>query len=79
MEEGNLNFRKLAVKISNGLDPGNLGSGSSLRQIKNMMIISTALCTRAAIRGGLDADIAYDLSAKYIPLKPGVFCQKSSR
>lgn len=66
IEEGNLDFRKLAAKISNGLDPGNLGNGSSLRQIKNMMIISTALCTRAAIRGGLDADIAYSLSAKYI-------------
>ena len=66
IEEGNLEFVQQMTKMGSGLDLGEHGNGDSLRHMKNMIIISVALCTRAAIRGGLDADIAYHLSAAYI-------------
>ena len=37
-----------------------------LRQIKNMFIVSVTLASRAAIRGGMDADDALMLSDRYI-------------
>lgn len=37
-----------------------------LRQLKNNIIITTTLCTRAAIDGGLDYDTAYELSDRFI-------------
>ncbi len=39
---------------------------TALRQIKNNIIITTTLSTRAAIEGGLDYDTAYQLSDKFI-------------
>lgn len=39
---------------------------TALRQIKNNLIISTTLVTRAAIDGGLDYDTAYKLSDDFI-------------
>lgn len=41
-------------------------AATALRQIKNTAIISTTLCTRAAIEGGLDYDSAYQLSDYFI-------------
>ena len=46
-------------------NPGILAS-SALRQIKNNLIVTTTLATRAAIDGGLDYDTAYQLSDLYI-------------
>ncbi len=37
-----------------------------LRQMKNIFIVTATLCSRAAIRGGLDADDAFSLSDFYI-------------
>ena len=37
-----------------------------LRQLKNDIIITTTICTRAAIEGGLDYDSAYQLSDYFI-------------
>lgn len=37
-----------------------------LRQIKNTFIVTTTLASRAAIRGGMDVDDAFDLSDSYI-------------
>ncbi len=37
-----------------------------LRQIKNTCIVTTTLVSRAAIRGGMDVDNAFDLSDSYI-------------
>lgn len=37
-----------------------------LRQLKNTLIVSTTLCTRAAIEGGLDTDTAYRTSDEFI-------------
>ncbi len=39
---------------------------TALRQLKNNIIITTTLCTRAAIDGGLDYDTAYQLSDYFI-------------
>lgn len=39
---------------------------TALRQLKNNIIITTTLCTRAAIEGGLDYDTAYQLSDQII-------------
>lgn len=38
----------------------------NIRQLKNLFIVSATLTTRAAIRGGLDMETAYQLSDKYI-------------
>ncbi len=37
-----------------------------LRQMKNIFIVTATLCSRAAIRGGLDVDDAFSLSDFYI-------------
>lgn len=39
---------------------------TALRQLKNNIIITTTVCTRAAIDGGLDYDTAYQLSDYFI-------------
>ncbi len=39
---------------------------TSLRQAKNLFIINVTLATRAAVAGGLDEEIAYQLSDEYI-------------
>ena len=46
-------------------NPGVIGP-TALRQIKNNIIVSTTLATRAAIEGGLDTDTAYQLSDTFI-------------
>lgn len=66
IEEGNLDYRKQAGRLVTNGRVGNLGNGDSLRHLKNLVIVFTALCTRAAIRGGLDSEIAYTLSDQYI-------------
>ena len=43
-------------------------SNNAIRQLKNNIIINTTLCTRAAIDGGLEYDIAYELSDHFIQL-----------
>ena len=39
---------------------------TAVRQLKNNIIITTTICTRAAIEGGLDYDSAYQLSDYFI-------------
>ena len=45
---------------------GKLSVGDSLRQVKNLCIIHTASCSRAAIRGGLSPETSFTLSDRYI-------------
>lgn len=66
VENGNLNMKQFASQMSSGANLGSLGNGDPLRQFKNITIIFTALCTRAAIQGGLPVEIAYTLSDHYI-------------
>lgn len=57
-------FKRFAYSESN-FHVGVTGS-TALRQLKNNIIITTTLCTRAAIEGGLDYDTAYQLSDYFI-------------
>lgn len=66
VEDGNLNMKQFTSRMSSGAHLGSLGNGNPIRQLKNVTIIFTALCTRAAIRGGLPVNIAYTLSDRYI-------------
>lgn len=66
IEEGNLDYRKQAGRLVTNGRVGNLGNGDSLRHVKNLVLIFTSLCCRAAIRGGLDPEIAYTLNDQYI-------------
>ena len=45
---------------------GGVIAGDQLRQLKNTFIVSATLASRAAIRGGMDADDALSLSDAYI-------------
>ena len=45
---------------------GGILSPEYLRQMKNIFIVTATLCSRAAIRGGLDVDDAFSLSDFYI-------------
>jgi AraC-like DNA-binding protein len=66
VEEGNPDYKKLAGKLAAIGNLSNLGNNDSIRHYKNLTIIFTALCTRAAIRGGVPPEIAYTLSDNYI-------------
>ena len=57
-------FKNFAYNTSN-FHTGVAGS-TALRQLKNNIIITTTLCPRAAIEGGLDYDTAYQLSDYFI-------------
>ena len=45
---------------------GGILAPEHLRQMKNLFIVTATLCSRAAIRGGLDVDDAFSLSDAYI-------------
>ena len=66
VEEGNLNYQSLLGNYEALGKIGNLAPGNPLRQTKNTCIATVVLCSRAAIRGGLHPEIAYNLSNYYI-------------
>ncbi|MGT2800182.1 helix-turn-helix domain-containing protein [Streptococcus marmotae] len=66
VEEGNSNFREKLSELSLNRNVGHLSNNDSLRQVKNMILASVVLVSRAAIRGGLSPAIAYPLSDYYI-------------
>ncbi len=66
IEEGNLDYKKVIGNIMTTGDVGNFSKENSIRYIQDMNIIYTALCTRAAIRGGLSPETAYSMSDRYI-------------
>lgn len=66
IEDGNINYRKEKDRIISHGKVGKIASGDYLRQIKNAVIIHVALCSRAAIRGGLSPETAYLLSDRYL-------------
>lgn len=45
---------------------GGIVASDQLRQMKNILIVTATLCSRAAIRGGLDVEDAFSLSDFYI-------------
>ena len=66
VEDGNPDYKKIAGKLVTGGNVSALGNGNSMRHFRNITIIFTTLCTRAAIRGGLTPEVAFTLSDKYI-------------
>ncbi len=62
-EPGLKQFFTSSYKIDSGII-----ANSPLRNQKNIMIVSVALCCRAAIRGGLPSDLAFHMSDAYIQL-----------
>lgn len=68
VEDGNLEHRKLRSRFSSTGNVGKMSLDNPLRQVKNQIIVYTALCTRAAIRGGLPPETAYSLSDQYIQM-----------
>ena len=66
--EGDLNILEKMEKIPMNGKPGSMSPGNPLRQTKDEIIILTALCTRAAIQGGVTPETAYTLSDYYIQM-----------
>ncbi len=60
-EEGLKQFIQSSYKVTSGTI-----AGSSLRNYKNIMIVSATLVCRAAIRGGMAPELAFHLSDSYI-------------
>lgn len=66
VEEGNLHYKAAKARLLAFGNSVRYASGDYLRQAKNAVIVFTVLCSRAAIRGGLDADTAFLLNDRYI-------------
>lgn len=66
VREGNLQYRKELDHLASSGYTASFISRNDLRYMKNYVIIYTALCCRAAVQGGLDAETAYTLSDQYL-------------
>lgn len=66
IEEGNLDYRRRVGRLVGQGQMVPLGAGDTLRHVKNTIIIFSALCARASMRGGLSPEVAYTLSDRYI-------------
>ena len=66
VEDGNLNYREYMNRLALNGSVGKLSVNDSLRQMKNTIISSVVLVSRAAVRGGLQPELSYTLSDKYI-------------
>jgi YSIRK-targeted surface antigen transcriptional regulator len=65
IENGDLNSLKKLLEEPIPINPGVVANNSK-RQIKNIFIACTTLVTRSSIKGGLDIEMAYQLSDIYI-------------
>lgn len=66
VEDGNINYSD-AINNITGLSYGvKIAIGNPLRQAKDSVITFTALCCRAAIRGGLSAALSYNINDYYL-------------
>ncbi len=66
VEDGNPNWKDALNKISTLSFGTKIQSENPLRQAQDSVIIFVSLCTRAAIRGGLSPETAYNMSDYYI-------------
>ena len=66
IRSGNVEGLKAFFSNAFSLQTGKLAD-NTLRQEKNILIVSVTLATRCAIEGGLDIESAYQLSDVYIP------------
>jgi AraC-like DNA-binding protein len=70
VEEGNIAYiqEKNALMHQGDTERAIGGSGDYLRQAKNTVIIFITLCSRAALKGGLSPDTAYNLADSYVSM-----------
>lgn len=68
VEDGNLDYRSRMERLSSTGNVGKMSNGDPIRQAKNSVIVFIALCSRAAIRGGLSPEIAFSLSDRYLQI-----------
>jgi len=61
-----MDYRKQIDTAMISASIGKLSNGIPLRQIKNQDIIFTALCARAAIKGGLSSETSFTISDLHI-------------
>ncbi len=66
IREGNVTVDELFQRIQGSAMPVRYESGIPLRDEKDIVIILTALCARAAMEGGLSARLAQHLEAAYV-------------
>lgn len=66
VEEGNLEYQEVWNRYVSTGELGKTGSGEYLRSQKNLVIMFTTLCSRAAIRGGLVPETAFSLCDRYM-------------
>lgn len=65
VEEGNLNYRSILNNVTLQANVGKVSVGDAVRQLKNTILASVVIVSRAAMRGGLYPELAYTLSDKY--------------
>lgn len=65
VREGNLNYQSTLAHASTVSSGVKINVGNPVRRAKDSGIVFVALCTRAAIDGGLSAQTAYTLQDKY--------------
>ena len=66
--EGDLHILEKMEQVPLNGRPGSMSPGNPLRQVKDEIIVLTALCTRAAIQGGVAPETAYTLSDYYVQM-----------
>ncbi len=67
VREGNTNYYKIWEQVVAPTDASDdFETGNPIREMKDELLIFTALCSRAAIEGGLPASTAKSLENKYI-------------
>ena len=65
VREGDLNYKNHMRIMAGTGRVGNISDGQTLRQLKNMIIVTITLFSRAAMDGGLPPETAYTLSDRY--------------
>lgn len=66
VRDGNLNYMEQMSRLVNDCQIGRVSTTDVSRQLKNRCIVFITMCTRAAMEGGVDPEIAYSLSDYYI-------------
>jgi AraC-like DNA-binding protein len=66
VSEGNMGILSEISRISSGVNIGKLSLGDPIKHLQNAHVIFIALCSRAAINGGMSPNNAYSLSDMYI-------------
>lgn len=71
VEQGNLNYKILLQKAGDFSSGVKANLGNAIQQAKYSSVTFVALCSRAAIRGGISAPVAYSLNDRYVELIDG--------